>query len=82
MHCTSSSDNTVTLSSFAQSLSRLQAAKKGRRGAFGDKTKGGGGGKSPAIGWVNGHHQANGMESMTLFEVVKMGKSATQVGEH
>uniref|UniRef100_A0A3Q0SG09 Cohesin subunit SA n=1 Tax=Amphilophus citrinellus TaxID=61819 RepID=A0A3Q0SG09_AMPCI len=27
---------------------------------------------------VNGHHQENGMENMTLFEVVKMGKSATQ----
>ena len=28
---------------------------------------------------MNGHHQHNGVENMTLFEVVKAGKSATQV---
>uniref|UniRef100_A0A3B3Y4F2 Cohesin subunit SA n=1 Tax=Poecilia mexicana TaxID=48701 RepID=A0A3B3Y4F2_9TELE len=27
---------------------------------------------------VNGHHQENGTENMSLFEVVKMGRSATQ----
>uniref|UniRef100_A0A4W6FRR8 Cohesin subunit SA n=1 Tax=Lates calcarifer TaxID=8187 RepID=A0A4W6FRR8_LATCA len=53
------------------------AAKKGRK-VLGDKAKGGGGGRVPGLGWVNGHHQENGMENMTLFEVVKMGKSATQ----
>uniref|UniRef100_A0A669DPT7 Cohesin subunit SA n=1 Tax=Oreochromis niloticus TaxID=8128 RepID=A0A669DPT7_ORENI len=35
-------------------------------------------GRVTGPGWVNGHHQENGMENMTLFEVVKMGKSATQ----
>uniref|UniRef100_A0A7N8XQQ2 Cohesin subunit SA n=1 Tax=Mastacembelus armatus TaxID=205130 RepID=A0A7N8XQQ2_9TELE len=40
--------------------------------------KSGGAGRVPGVGWVNGHHQENGMENMTLFEVVKMGKSATQ----
>uniref|UniRef100_A0A4W6FQH7 Cohesin subunit SA n=1 Tax=Lates calcarifer TaxID=8187 RepID=A0A4W6FQH7_LATCA len=52
-------------------------SKKGRK-VLGDKAKGGGGGRVPGLGWVNGHHQENGMENMTLFEVVKMGKSATQ----
>ncbi|KAI4891786.1 hypothetical protein NFI96_027417, partial [Prochilodus magdalenae] len=27
---------------------------------------------------VNGHHQENGMENLSLFEIVKLGKSATQ----
>uniref|UniRef100_A0A673YDA5 Cohesin subunit SA n=1 Tax=Salmo trutta TaxID=8032 RepID=A0A673YDA5_SALTR len=45
--------------------------------APGEKGKGGGA-KGTGLGGVNGHHQENGMESMTLFEVVKMGKSATQ----
>uniref|UniRef100_A0A3B4XPM8 Cohesin subunit SA n=1 Tax=Seriola lalandi dorsalis TaxID=1841481 RepID=A0A3B4XPM8_SERLL len=53
------------------------AAKKGRK-ALRDKAKGGGAGRGPGLGWVNGHHQENGMENMTLFEVIKMGKSATQ----
>uniref|UniRef100_A0A668UIG6 Cohesin subunit SA n=1 Tax=Oreochromis aureus TaxID=47969 RepID=A0A668UIG6_OREAU len=53
------------------------AAKKGKK-ALGDKAKGGGAGRVTGPGWVNGHHQENGMENMTLFEVVKMGKSATQ----
>ncbi|XP_034034578.1 cohesin subunit SA-2-like isoform X2 [Thalassophryne amazonica] len=53
------------------------AVKKGKK-VFGDKTKVGGVGKLPGIGWVNGHHQENGMETMSLFEVVKLGKSATQ----
>uniref|UniRef100_A0A8D3BLD9 Cohesin subunit SA n=1 Tax=Scophthalmus maximus TaxID=52904 RepID=A0A8D3BLD9_SCOMX len=52
-------------------------AKKGRK-ALGDKAKGGGAARVPGLGRVNGHHQENGMENMTLFEVVKMGKSATQ----
>uniref|UniRef100_A0A665X0R5 Cohesin subunit SA n=1 Tax=Echeneis naucrates TaxID=173247 RepID=A0A665X0R5_ECHNA len=52
-------------------------AKKGRK-ALGDKAKGGGAGRGPGAGWMNGHHRENGMETMTLFEVVKMGKSATQ----
>uniref|UniRef100_A0A7N6AR19 Cohesin subunit SA n=1 Tax=Anabas testudineus TaxID=64144 RepID=A0A7N6AR19_ANATE len=56
---------------------RGMAAKKGKK-ATGDKAKGGGAGKGPGAGWMNGHHQKNGMENMTLFEVVKMGKSATQ----
>uniref|UniRef100_A0A8C4IQM1 Cohesin subunit SA n=1 Tax=Dicentrarchus labrax TaxID=13489 RepID=A0A8C4IQM1_DICLA len=53
------------------------AARKGKK-ALGDKAKGGGAGRLPGLGRVNGHHQENGMENMTLFEVVKMGKSATQ----
>ncbi|KAM8897811.1 cohesin subunit SA-2-like isoform 4-T4 [Spinachia spinachia] len=53
------------------------AAKKGKK-AIGDKAKGGGAGRACGVGRVNGHHQQNGMENMTLFEVVKMGKSATQ----
>lgn len=48
--------------------------------ALGDKAKGGGAGRGAGIGRVNGHHQENGVENMTLFEVVKLGKSATQVG--
>uniref|UniRef100_A0A4W6FRV4 Cohesin subunit SA n=1 Tax=Lates calcarifer TaxID=8187 RepID=A0A4W6FRV4_LATCA len=56
---------------------KARKAKKGRK-VLGDKAKGGGGGRVPGLGWVNGHHQENGMENMTLFEVVKMGKSATQ----
>uniref|UniRef100_A0A8C7YJS9 Cohesin subunit SA n=1 Tax=Oryzias sinensis TaxID=183150 RepID=A0A8C7YJS9_9TELE len=44
----------------------------------GDKSKGGGAGRVPGVGWVNGHHKENGTETMTLFEMVKMGKSATQ----
>ncbi|XP_053474299.1 cohesin subunit SA-2a isoform X2 [Ictalurus furcatus] len=31
-----------------------------------------------AQGRVNGHHQENGTENLTLFEIVKLGKSATQ----
>lgn len=54
-----------------------QAPRRGKK-APGDKAKGGGDGRGS--GWVNGHHQENGMENMTLFEVVKAGKSATQVG--
>ncbi|XP_058482762.1 cohesin subunit SA-2a isoform X1 [Solea solea] len=53
------------------------AGKKGRK-ALGDKAKGGGAGRGLGLGWMNGHHQENGMEKMTLFEVVKTGKSATQ----
>uniref|UniRef100_A0A671K9W5 Cohesin subunit SA n=1 Tax=Sinocyclocheilus anshuiensis TaxID=1608454 RepID=A0A671K9W5_9TELE len=30
------------------------------------------------IGRVNGHHQENNMENLSLFEIVKLGKSATQ----
>ncbi|XP_024921318.1 cohesin subunit SA-2 [Cynoglossus semilaevis] len=52
------------------------AARKGRK-AVGDKAKAGAG-RGAGPGWMNGHHQENGMENMTLFEVVKMGKSATQ----
>uniref|UniRef100_A0A671YQ17 Cohesin subunit SA n=1 Tax=Sparus aurata TaxID=8175 RepID=A0A671YQ17_SPAAU len=53
------------------------AARKGKK-ALGDKAKGVGAGRGPGVGRVNGHHQENGMENMTLFEVVKAGKSATQ----
>lgn len=59
-------------------LSPRQATRKGKK-ALGDKTKGGGAGRVSNAGWVNGHHQENGMENMTLFEVIKAGKSATQV---
>jgi cohesin complex subunit SA-1/2 len=52
--------------------------KKGKK-APGEKGKGVAA-KGAGLGRVNGHHQENGMENMTLFEVVKMGKSATQVG--
>uniref|UniRef100_A0A674NEZ5 Cohesin subunit SA n=1 Tax=Takifugu rubripes TaxID=31033 RepID=A0A674NEZ5_TAKRU len=54
-----------------------QAGRKGRK-APGDRAKGGGAGRTPGHGRVNGHHQENGMEIMSLFEVVKLGKSATQ----
>uniref|UniRef100_A0A671YPY1 Cohesin subunit SA n=1 Tax=Sparus aurata TaxID=8175 RepID=A0A671YPY1_SPAAU len=56
---------------------RSLAARKGKK-ALGDKAKGVGAGRGPGVGRVNGHHQENGMENMTLFEVVKAGKSATQ----
>lgn len=62
-------------------LSPQLAARKGKK-ALGDKAKGVGAGRGPGVGRVNGHHQENGMENMTLFEVVKAGKSATQVGTH
>lgn len=62
-------------------VSLQQAAKKGKK-ATGEKTRGGGTGKGAGAGWMNGHHHENGMENMTLFEVVKMGKSATQVSGH
>lgn len=58
-----------------------QAARKGKK-ALGDKARGGAAGRVPGFGRVNGHHQENGMENMTLFEVVKLGKSATQVVTH
>ncbi|CAB1352655.1 unnamed protein product [Coregonus sp. 'balchen'] len=57
-------------------LGKGKGGKKGKK-APGDKGKGGAA-KCVGLGRVNGHHQENGMESMTLFEVVKMGKSATQ----
>ncbi|KAM8835623.1 cohesin subunit SA-2-like [Synchiropus picturatus] len=53
--------------------SRNMAAKKGKK-ANGEKSRSGG----AVRGWVNGHHQENGKENMSLFEVVKTGKSATQ----
>lgn len=46
---------------------------------MGEKAKGAGTGRVAGTGWVNGHHQENMMENMTLFEVVKIGRSATQV---
>ncbi|XP_030638128.1 cohesin subunit SA-2 [Chanos chanos] len=48
--------------------------KKGKKGP-GEKGKGSG---AKGQGRVNGHHQENGMENLSLFEVVKLGKSATQ----
>uniref|UniRef100_A0A8C7YI97 Cohesin subunit SA n=1 Tax=Oryzias sinensis TaxID=183150 RepID=A0A8C7YI97_9TELE len=54
-----------------------QAGRRGKK-MGGDKSKGGGAGRVPGVGWVNGHHKENGTETMTLFEMVKMGKSATQ----
>lgn len=81
-HCAQSHDKAITHFHLhlLSSLSLQQAARKGKK-ALGDKAKGGGAGRVPG-GWVNGHHQENGMDNMTLFEVVKMGKSATQVGRH
>lgn len=55
-------------------LAFFQGGKKGKKPA-GDKSKGGKG-----AGRINGHHQENGMENMMLFEVVKLGRSAMQVG--
>uniref|UniRef100_A0A4W5KBN6 Cohesin subunit SA n=1 Tax=Hucho hucho TaxID=62062 RepID=A0A4W5KBN6_9TELE len=57
-------------------LAKGKAGKKGKK-APGEKGKGGAA-KGAGLGRVNGHHQENGRENMTLFEVVKMGKSATQ----
>ncbi|XP_024121856.1 cohesin subunit SA-2a isoform X1 [Oryzias melastigma] len=54
-----------------------QAGRRGKK-MGGDKSKGGGAGRAPGVGWVNGHHKENGTDMMTLFEMVKMGKSATQ----
>uniref|UniRef100_A0A673HQR2 Cohesin subunit SA n=1 Tax=Sinocyclocheilus rhinocerous TaxID=307959 RepID=A0A673HQR2_9TELE len=45
---------------------------KGKK-TLGDKLKG-----SEVRGRVNGHHQENDMENLSLFEIVKLGKSATQ----
>lgn len=55
----------------------LLQAKKGKKGP-GEKGKGVGKG----AGRMNGHHQENGMESVMLFEVVRLGKSAMQVSAH
>uniref|UniRef100_A0A8C2Q7M1 Cohesin subunit SA n=1 Tax=Cyprinus carpio TaxID=7962 RepID=A0A8C2Q7M1_CYPCA len=46
--------------------------KKGKK-TLGEKLKG-----SEVRGRVNGHHQENDMENLSLFEIVKLGKSATQ----
>uniref|UniRef100_A0A673HQ89 Cohesin subunit SA n=1 Tax=Sinocyclocheilus rhinocerous TaxID=307959 RepID=A0A673HQ89_9TELE len=47
---------------------------EGRNGKSGKgKLKG-----SEVRGRVNGHHQENDMENLSLFEIVKLGKSATQ----
>uniref|UniRef100_A0A4W4FEX3 Cohesin subunit SA n=1 Tax=Electrophorus electricus TaxID=8005 RepID=A0A4W4FEX3_ELEEL len=48
--------------------------KKGKK-APSEKVKGAG---VRAQGRVNGHHQENGTENLSLFEIVKLGKSATQ----
>uniref|UniRef100_A0AAY4ARS7 Cohesin subunit SA n=1 Tax=Denticeps clupeoides TaxID=299321 RepID=A0AAY4ARS7_9TELE len=53
-----------------------KAVKKGKKGP-GEKGKGTAG-KVGGQGRVNGHHQENGMENLSLFEVVRLGKSATQ----
>ncbi|KTG45343.1 hypothetical protein cypCar_00002202, partial [Cyprinus carpio] len=45
---------------------------KGKK-TLGEKLKG-----SEVRGRVNGHHQENDMENLSLFEIVKLGKSATQ----
>lgn len=47
--------------------------------AFGDKGKSPSAGRAGDVGRVNGHSQENGVENVTLFEVVKQGRSATQV---
>uniref|UniRef100_A0A4W3JK29 Cohesin subunit SA n=1 Tax=Callorhinchus milii TaxID=7868 RepID=A0A4W3JK29_CALMI len=55
----------------------LKTAKKARR-APGERSRAGSGGRAN-LGKANGHHQQNGeVEPVTLFEVVKMGKSAMQ----
>lgn len=54
-----------------------QTVKQGKKGG-GEKGKGSGG-KGGGQNRVNGHHQENGMENLSLFEVVKLGKSAMQV---
>ncbi|XP_012675064.2 cohesin subunit SA-2-like isoform X2 [Clupea harengus] len=57
-------------------LGKAKGVKQGRKGA-GEKGKGSGG-KSGGQNRVNGHHHENGMENLSLFEMVKMGKSAMQ----
>lgn len=67
----------VYLHQFAQVISfslLFQGGKKGKKAA-GEKGKG-----AKGAGRINGHHQENGMENMMLFEVVKLGRSAMQVG--
>uniref|UniRef100_A0A8C9T057 STAG2 cohesin complex component n=1 Tax=Scleropages formosus TaxID=113540 RepID=A0A8C9T057_SCLFO len=49
-----------------------------KRGKKVPAEKGLAGGKAGSHGRMNGHHQENGKKSMMLFEVVKIGKSATQ----
>ncbi|MEQ2197875.1 hypothetical protein XENOCAPTIV_004479 [Xenoophorus captivus] len=56
---------------------RGMGAKRGRK-VLGDKAKSGGAGRVTGAGWVNGLHKENGIENMSLFEVVKVGRSATQ----
>uniref|UniRef100_A0A672PDQ2 Cohesin subunit SA n=1 Tax=Sinocyclocheilus grahami TaxID=75366 RepID=A0A672PDQ2_SINGR len=51
---------------------KLGKGKKGKK-TPGEKLKG-----SEVRGRVNGHHQENDMENLSLFEIVKLGKSATQ----
>ncbi|KAL2095190.1 hypothetical protein ACEWY4_009909 [Coilia grayii] len=57
-------------------LGKAKVAKQGKKGA-GEKGKALGG-KGSGPNRVNGHHQENGMENLSLFEVVKLGKSAMQ----
>ncbi|XP_063058335.1 cohesin subunit SA-2a [Engraulis encrasicolus] len=57
-------------------LGKPKAPKQGKKAA-GEKGKGLGG-KGTGPNRVNGHHQENGMENLSLFEVVKLGKSAMQ----
>uniref|UniRef100_A0A4W3JK17 Cohesin subunit SA n=1 Tax=Callorhinchus milii TaxID=7868 RepID=A0A4W3JK17_CALMI len=61
----------------ARGPGRPPTAKKARR-APGERSRAGSGGRAN-LGKANGHHQQNGeVEPVTLFEVVKMGKSAMQ----
>ncbi|XP_078065184.1 cohesin subunit SA-1 isoform X1 [Mustelus asterias] len=61
----------------ARGPGRPPTAKKARR-IPGEKSRAGTGGRG-SQGKANGHHQQNGeIEPVTLFEVVKMGKSAMQ----
>lgn len=73
--------NSSCFGPFWHTLCLQQTGRRGRK-AQADRAKGGGAGRAPRHGRINGHHQENGMETMSLFEVVKLGKSATQVGEH
>ncbi|XP_041949814.1 cohesin subunit SA-2a [Alosa sapidissima] len=57
-------------------LGKAKVPRQGKKGA-GEKGKGSAG-KGGGQNRVNGHHQENGMENLTLFEVVKLGKSAMQ----
>lgn len=70
--------NVPPLKMYKKNPSISKTAKKARR-APGEKGRLAASGRANQ-GRANGHHQQNGeVEPVTLFEVVKMGKSAMQV---